>query len=289
MQNYGLELNHANNCLMNYISTVESKGESIPTSGAKEKDYANSNPEIMFIHKAWEWYYKVFRNINGQLPLITHFDLQTCSPSLYESRDLELGVPGTYTVSGHSVRIKSFNPIVSIIKSKQRPRKLKILGEDGRQFIFLLKGHEDLRQDERAMQLFGLVNALLSYDRRTSVGYNEDFSIQRYAVMPLSTTAGLISWVPNCDTLHDLIRSYRESRKVMLDVEHRLILQVAPEKTMYDQLPIMHKVEVFEYALDRTAGEDLSKILWLKSESSESWLQRRTTYTRSLAVMSMVG
>jgi hypothetical protein len=38
-----------------------------------------------------------------------------------------------------------------------------------------------------------------------------------------------------------------------------------------------------------TAGEDLAKILWLKSENSESWLQRRATYTRSLAVMSMVG
>ena len=46
---------------------------------------------------------------------------------------------------------------------------------------------------------------------------------------------------------------------------------------------------MFEYALTYTAGEDLSKILWLKSENSESWLQRRATYTRSLAVMSMVG
>ena len=27
--------------------------------------------------------------------------------------------------------------------------------------MFLLKGHEDLRQDERVMQLFGLVNSLL--------------------------------------------------------------------------------------------------------------------------------
>ncbi len=47
-------------------------------------------------------------------------------------------------------------------------------------------------------------------------------------------------------------------------------------------------LQVFEYALTYTAGEDLSKILWLKSENSESWLQRRATYTRSLAVMSMV-
>lgn len=74
----------------------------------------------------------------------------------------------------------------------------------------------------------------------------------------------------------------------MLDVEHKLILQVAPNK-LYDSLPSIHKLEVFEYAMAYTAGEDLAKILWLKSENSETWLQRRATYTRSLAVMSMVG
>lgn len=66
-------------------------------------------------------------------------------------------------------------------------------------------------------------------------------------MLPPNTTStlltGLISWVPNCDTLHDLIRSYRESRKIMLDVENKLILQVAPAK-MYDSLPVMHKLEV---------------------------------------------
>ena len=39
-----------------------------------------------------------------------------------------------------------------MINSKQRPRKLTIYGSDGREYQFLLKGHEDLRQDERVMQ-----------------------------------------------------------------------------------------------------------------------------------------
>lgn len=37
------------------------------------------------------------------------------------------------------------------------------------------------------------------------------------------------------------------------------------------------------------AGEDLHKVLWLKSRNSEVWLERRTNYTRSTAVMSMVS
>jgi len=40
-------------------------------------------------------------------------------------------------------------------------------GSNGRDYMFLLKGHEDLRQDERVMQLFGLVNTLLLNDPDT--------------------------------------------------------------------------------------------------------------------------
>lgn len=149
--------------------------------------------------------------------------------------------------------------------------------------MFLLKGHEDLRQDERVMQLFGLVNTLLLNDPDT---FRRNLTIQRYAVIPLSTNSGLIGWVPHCDTLHTLIRDYREKRKTVLNVEHRIMIRMAPD---YDHLTLMQKVEVFEYALEKSTGDDLAKLLWLKSPSSEVWFDRRTNYTRSLAVMSMVG
>lgn len=64
------------------------------------------------------------------------------------------------------------------------------------------------------------------------------------------------------------------------------MLRMAPD---YDRLPLAQKVEVFEHALEHTPGDDLAKILWLKSPSSEVWFDRRTNYIRSLAVMSMVG
>lgn len=37
----------------------------------------------------------------------------------------------------------------------------------------------------------------------------------------------------------------------------------------YDHLTLMQKVEVFEHALSNTNGDDLAKLLWLKSPSSE--------------------
>jgi FKBP12-rapamycin complex-associated protein len=52
---------------------------------------------------------------------------------------------------------------------------------------------------------------------------------------------------------------------------------------------MINKVEIFETVLSKTIGEDLQKVLWMRSVNSETWLERRTNYTRSLAVMSMVG
>jgi phosphatidylinositol kinase/protein kinase (PI-3 family) len=51
------------------------------------------------------------------------------------------------------VTIEYFVPQLIVITSKQRPRKLTIHGSDGNDYAFLLKGHEDLRQDERVMQV----------------------------------------------------------------------------------------------------------------------------------------
>ena len=53
------------------------------------------------------------------------------------------------------------------------------------------------------------------------------YRIQRYSVIPLSPNSGLIGWVPHCDTIHALIRDYRDKKKIMLNIEHRLMLQVS--------------------------------------------------------------
>ncbi|KAF9006075.1 phosphatidylinositol 3-kinase [Cyathus striatus] len=235
------------------------------------------------LDKAWDIYYGVFKKVEKQLPQLTTLDLQYVSPSLLKARSLELAVPGTYQSGRPIVRIASFATKLTVIASKQRPRRLSLKGSDGRDYQYVLKGHEDLRQDERVMQLFSLVNTLLSVDTNS---FKRRLHIQRYPVIPLAPNAGLLGWVQDSDTLHVLIRDYRDSRKVLLNIEYRLMLQMAPD---YENLMLLQKVEVFEYALENTTGQDLYRVLWLKSSNSEHWLERRATYTRSLAVNSMVG
>jgi len=243
----------------------------------------NTNAEIT-MSSAWDLYHKVYGELNQQFSHMSRLELRYVSPRLLRhGENLDLAIPGTYARDGNYPKIASFQERLKVINSKQRPRKLTIWGSDGTEYEYLLKGGEDTRQDERVMQLFGLVNSLLAANSNTA---SHDFSIRRYSVIPLNANAGLIGWVKNSDTFYSLIIGYRRKRNIAHDLEHRLMLKMS---TDYDRLSLMQKIEVFEYALENTAGQDLYKILWFKSRTSETWLSRRNTYTRSLAVMSMVG
>uniref|UniRef100_A0A5S6QLG6 Serine/threonine-protein kinase TOR n=1 Tax=Trichuris muris TaxID=70415 RepID=A0A5S6QLG6_TRIMR len=223
------------------------------------------------------------KRISKQLPLLTTLDLQYVAPKLLLCQNLELAVPGTYDPFKPVVCIQSVRTDMQVIASKQRPRKVCIKGSDGQDYWFLLKGHEDPRQDERVMQLFGLINTMLLENPMTC---RRNLTISRYSIIPLSQNSGLIGWMPNCDTLHALLRDYREKKKILLNIEHKLMQRMSPD---FEHLTVVQKIEVFEHALEHTTGDDLRRILWLKSPSSEIWFERRTTYTRSLATVSMVG
>jgi FKBP12-rapamycin complex-associated protein len=242
--------------------------------------YERTQQEID-IQQAWTIYYNVYIKLNKMN--LKEIDLLNVSPKLAEVKGLEAAIPGAYKPNKPVVKIDYVDKCMKVFSTKQHPRRLSIIGANGKEYQFLLKGREDSRQDERAMQLFGLVNNLLAADPLTN---SKDLAIRRFSIVPLSPTSGLIGWVHGSDTLNQLIQEYRERKRIEINVERELIKSMYPK---YDQLPLLKKIEIFEYAMSQTKGEDLQKILWSKSQTSEIWLERRTNFTRSLAVMSMVG
>lgn len=264
------------------VSFIQTFGRNLHEAREWTRSWRRSH-EDGEMNQAWDIYYDVFKKLARQLQNVNTLELQYTAPRLDKVKDLDVAVPGTYQSGKPVVRIVSFDPIATVISSKQRPRRITLKGSDGTTYAFVLKGHEDIRQDERCMQFFGLCNTLLANDPEC---LKRHLNIQRFAVIPLSTKAGLLGWVPNSDTLHMLIKEYRDSRKILINIEQRIMMQMAPD---YDSLTLMQKVEVFSYAMDNTTGQDLYRVLWLKSKSSEAWLDRRTNYVRSLGTMSMVG
>lgn len=231
--------------------------------------------------QAWEIYYIISNKIQQQINTMKTIDLKYVSEKLYSFKDLEINVPGTYEPGKDIVKIHSFHHHLEIIESKQKPRKLNIKSNDGKTYQFLLKGHEDLRQDERVMQLFDLINKLFLNHRETS-----SLNITRYSVLVLSPNVGLIGWVPNTETIHTVVNKYRQSRDISLNLEYLILKN---ETSNYDNLSFYQKLELFEYVLSNTSGQDIHRSLWLNSRNSEIWLEKRINYTKSLAVMSMVG
>jgi len=268
---------------MNEIAFYQMYGSVLKQAESWIKKYVESKNELD-LNQAWEIYYGIYKSVLDKVPEMLSLELRNVSPKLLTLKNLDIVVPGLYKPGGTKrITISGFNPVLSVFPSKQHPRRLTMIGSDGKEYLFLLKAHEDNRQDERAMQLFGLVNTLLSTDPHTQ---KKDLSIRRYVVIPLNANTGLIGWVPNCDTLHVLIKEYRTTYKIIQNIEFKLMKSMCEN---FELCCLVNKVEIFRHAMDHTFGQDLYKILWLKSKNSEVWLERRTNYTRSHAVMCMVG
>ncbi|KAK7202261.1 target of rapamycin (TOR) kinase 1 [Novymonas esmeraldas] len=253
-------------------------------SGACEYvEKAASTGNHVYMEEAWNRFKTAVKRMDEQVNGMASLALQLVSPRLTQSgKDLSLVVPGQYNESGTYPRIASFQSTLKVMNSKQHPRRLYMTGTDGVLYKFLLKGHEDLRLDERVMQLLAFVNTLLE---KHSAIQRRDCMIQVFSVTPLSENAGLVGWVDHCDTLHQLIKDYRVHSKY-LSIEMNLMLSFNVD---LDRLQVIQHVEPFEFALEQTEGTDLANSLWMRAPSAESWLDRRTTYVCSLATMSMVG
>jgi len=84
-------------------------------------------------------------------------------------------------------RLVSCDPTILVLKSKAVPKRLKTRGSDGKVSMWLVKGGEDLRQDERLQQLFASINSILCADVKSS---QRRLKLQTYSVIPMSKTTG---------------------------------------------------------------------------------------------------
>ena len=276
---------HESQFLLEYGSALHTANAWIEKAGV-DKDVDSS----FYREMGWKIYYQVFQQLHA-IPTPTSFQLRDASPELVAARDLALWIPGT------EVPLAAFEECVEVLGSKQKPRIVRMLGSDGKEYQFLLKGNEDLKQDERVMQLFRLINAVVAdaaatrrrsgvFPATAGIETLDSVPLRTFAVVPLSPIAGLIEWVPGCDTLHGLIKARRSKDSVPLSIEHNLMRAVYPK---YEELPLIDRIQIFQSTLAQTSGDELSRSMWIGSGSCEHWLRQRVAFSRSLAVTSIVG
>ena len=257
--------------------------------------------EYEYVKQAWEIFHLLFIKIINHYKIFNIISLEYISPKLYDFQESNIALPGTFSLnnneiikgnkneikkiynSNNIIKIKKIGKWLNIFNTKQNPRQMTMLGTNNKEYKLLLKGHEDLRQDERVMQLFDLVNIILANDNET---YKKKLFIDRYTVIPLSHNSGLIGWVPNCDSLYSLVKGERTVSNTILNAEFRAINKLYPK---YESGHFLSKVEVFKEGISISQGMELKTVIWKQSKNCETWLNRRTNYSRSLAVMSIVG
>jgi FKBP12-rapamycin complex-associated protein len=128
------------------------------------------------------------------------------------------------------------------------------------------------------------MNSLLS---QAPIPLKDRMSITTYRVIPLTGSVGLIGWVPECNTLYDVIvRSRAKNLKNEVEVERLTLQKIAPN---YDALGAAEKLTVFKRAIAAGQPSDLKQVLLSRATDSNHWIERRTSYSASLAVTSIAG
>jgi serine/threonine-protein kinase ATR len=188
--------------------------------------------------------------------------------------------------------IKQFNPfpgdVVSVEKvlddalvlnSLQKPRKISILGTDGKVYSLLCKPKDDLRKDQRLMEFNNMINGFLKKDVDS---IKRRMYIKTYAVTPLNEECGLIEWVDNLRTLRDIVMKLLRERGIIPNFnEIRHYLNEACSHN--DKLP------VFTTMILSKLPPVLHEWFVEMFPDPGAWLEARLRFTRTSAVMSMVG
>ena len=81
---------------------------------------------------------------------------------------LHLGIPPDHKAFPSTVvYLTGFQDKVDILASMIKPKKLTMIGSDGRNYPFLCKPKDDLRKDGRLMEFNCIINKLLRKDTQS--------------------------------------------------------------------------------------------------------------------------
>ncbi|CAH0039431.1 unnamed protein product [Clonostachys solani] len=177
------------------------------------------------------------------------------------------------------VTIDSFQDDVLVLSSLAKPRRLTARGSDGKNYMLLIKPKDDLRTDQRLMEFNGMINRSLKRDAESS---KRQLYIRTYAVVPLNEECGIIEWVPGLKTMRDILLNLYSIRKIYPD--YMSLKQVMEEASTSES-------KIRRY-IDEVVGRFPPVLhLWFIQQfpNPSAWFDARLRYTRSCAVMSMVG
>ncbi|KAF4143106.1 FATC domain-containing protein [Phytophthora infestans] len=264
------------------------------------------NPEEL-----WQPFAEILKALMNATGRREQLPLHDISPAMAStSRQLALtnmpgAVVGKTAGQVEPITIHRVDASVTVLRTKTKPKSLKLIGSDGKTYKYLLKAREDLRLDERIMQYLRVTNQFLQADDAAAA---RDLSAQSYSVIPLSRNAGLIQMVPDVVPLFQVYTARNDASgrtpqdpvaassaqqpppptaQFYAKLKQHGITNVAPNNRSLWPPNVLRQVYQ-ELVAQRPRNVLQQKILLRSEDLRESWI-KSTRLSKSLAVMSVLG
>ena len=224
-------------------------------------------------------------------------------------------LPSTSCSASGYVKVVAVEPKVEVVESKTCPKKVTFKEANGKVRSYLLKGGEDLRVDERMMQMLKCMNKLLDFDDSTRM---RGLDVQTYSILPLSPLSGLIEFVEGPQSLYTLFEQHQaraqEREAVVASVMSRQPQPLMPnlrsmffkevgevmakrenneecKKRIWKRKGLAKDVlfEVYKNLKSRMPSNLLSTAMLLSASTPHHFLEKQVRYTRSSAVSAILG
>ncbi|KYN18299.1 PREDICTED: DNA-dependent protein kinase catalytic subunit-like [Trachymyrmex cornetzi] len=182
---------------------------------ARDSKIRSLNPDYLDVEKEKTKLEKIRSNLNTLMQRQNNRNnrkgstskLNNYSPFLYEYVGGSIEIPGQYTgdrepIPRYHVRIARFEPQVEVMQSLRKPIRISMIGDNGKEYKFLVKFGEDLIIDRGLQQLYSTMNRTLRNDPSCR---QRHLAIDTYEVIPISNSFGLIQWIEDTRSLNELI------------------------------------------------------------------------------------
>ncbi|KAL8556534.1 hypothetical protein ACS0TY_004111 [Phlomoides rotata] len=199
----------------------------------------------------------------------------------YDANPTDSGPSDTFSYSDLPT-ISGIADEAEILSSLQRPKKIILMGSDGKEHPFLCKPKDDLRKDARMMEFNTMINRLLS---KSPESRRRKLYIRTFAVIPLTEDCGMVEWVPHTrgirHILQDIYISCGKFDRQKTNPQIKRIYDQSHGKMPEDEMLKTYILPMFPPAFHK----------WFLNTFSEPamWFRARIAYAHTTAVWSMVG
>lgn len=188
--------------------------------------------------------------------------------------------------------VYEFQARARICNGLSKPLKVVCIGSDGHKYPQMIKGKDDLRGDAVMEQMFTILNELL---RRNPAAARRNLLVRTYRVVPLSPFSGIMQFVDNTSQFKELLVTDHPTgagdRKALHDRYRPHDMRQWDMRNNVFKAMALSKAKAVRYLTENWDNfQPVFRYFFLEQwPDPVDWYSRQLAYSRSVAVMSIVG